>query len=79
MKQYCRYCAWLVTGNGIYCSDKNRELSETYTKSPNHCKDFEFCRFCAYTGHSYTPRPFRTRRSDGQLSFKIGDNGDITY
>ena len=28
MKQYCRYCNNLVTGNGIYCCAKNKNIAE---------------------------------------------------
>ena len=42
MKQYCRYCGYLVTGNGIYCTLKQKELSESYAKHTNKCKDFVF-------------------------------------
>lgn len=48
MKQYCRYCNNLVTGNGIWCSERQTELSEAYTKTINHCKDFEFNEIDAY-------------------------------
>lgn len=42
MKQYCRYCAYLVTGNGVYCEAKNKTLSENVAKHTNKCKLFEF-------------------------------------
>lgn len=41
MKQYCRYCAHLTTGNGIWCDKRHREYSESYAKSTNNCGDFE--------------------------------------
>lgn len=41
MKQYCRYCAHLTTGNGIYCEKRKRTYSESYAKSTNNCGDFE--------------------------------------
>lgn len=42
MKQYCRYCNNLVTGNGTYCTAKNKEMRDSTAKSANHCKEFEF-------------------------------------
>jgi hypothetical protein len=48
MKQYCRYCSHLCTGNGIWCDAKQKILSESTTKSVNHCKDFDFCEIDAY-------------------------------
>ena len=42
MKQYCRYCTNLVTGNGIYCTEKNITMRESTAKSVNHCESFEF-------------------------------------
>lgn len=32
MKQYCRYCCNLVTGNGICCTEKEQEISEAAKK-----------------------------------------------
>ena len=60
MAQYCRYCGYLVTGNGIYCEAKEKELSEAYTKGVNHCKSFDFCSMDAYDlGKFYQPRQKR--------------------
>lgn len=36
MRQYCRYCNNLVTGNGIYCCAKNKNIAESTAKSVNH-------------------------------------------
>lgn len=40
MAQYCRYCSFLVTGNGIYCTELNKEISEKYAKRVNKCNSF---------------------------------------
>lgn len=48
MKQYCRYCAYLVTGNGTYCEAHEKELSDSYAKRANSCKDFDFCEMDAF-------------------------------
>ena len=53
MKQYCRYCAYLVTGNGTYCEAHEKELSDNYAKRANTCKDFSFCRIDAYGERDY--------------------------
>ena len=42
MKQYCRYCSHICTGNGIWCDEKKKTLSESTAKSVNHCKQFDF-------------------------------------
>lgn len=41
MKQYCRYCQSLTTGNGIWCEKHQRTYSEKYAKTMNNCGDFE--------------------------------------
>ena len=65
MKQYCRYCAYLVTGNGTYCQAHEKELSDSYAKRANSCKDFDFCEMDAYCETSgYEPR---NRRSNKKL------------
>ena len=50
MKQYCRYCAYLHVNNFPYCDVKEKELSENYTKSVNHCEEFQFNEVDAYGG-----------------------------
>lgn len=42
MKQYCRYCCYLVTGNGIYCEKRENTLSESAAKAANKCRDFSY-------------------------------------
>lgn len=71
MAQYCRYCAELVVGNGIYCSAKNKELSEVYTKRVNFCKYFALCEFDAYVlDKKYQPRPKREKAPLKQISIE---------
>lgn len=65
MAQYCRYCSELVTGNGIYCQAKNKELSEEYTKRVNRCSQFDFLSLDAYSDRTYQPR--RKRKEKAQL------------
>lgn len=65
MKQYCRYCIHLHTGNGIWCDEKEKELSERTAKTVNHCKQFDFCGMDAFMENTegYKPRqPYKTRQ-----------------
>ena len=48
MAQYCRYCNNLVTGNGIYCTAKNKTMAESTAKTTNNCKLFIFNRMDAF-------------------------------
>ena len=61
MAQYCRYCNNLVTGNGTYCTFHMKELSDSYAKRTNKCKDFEFNPIDAYGENEkgYTPRKIK--------------------
>lgn len=69
-KQYCRYCTHLVTGNGIYCSAKNKEMAESTAKSVNHCKDFEFNSIDAFfETDGYKPRKAKEIVSTEQMRF----------
>lgn len=58
MKQYCRYCAYLTTGNGIWCEKRKREYSESYAKSTNNCGDFQLNVIDAFfeNDKSYQPK-----------------------
>ena len=72
-KQYCRYCNNLVTGNGIYCTEREKELSEAYTKTPNRCKFFEFNEIDAYgSDKPYKPRKIKedTEHEQFRLEFE---------
>ena len=79
MKQYCRYCVYLCTGNGANWCDVHQECrSESSCKKPNNCKDFTFCdcepEFQDAFGENikgYHPRGERTPRKkqcDGQIN-----------
>lgn len=73
MKQYCRYCCYLCTGNGIWCDEQSREISEAAAKSPNKCHSFAFTPIDAFGNEKeYTPRkPKKTssgKQCDGQMS-----------
>ena len=71
MKQYCRYCTYLVTGNGIWCSVKKKPMSESTAKSINYCADFEFNEIDSFgETDGYKPR-MRTESDYQQLSFDM--------
>lgn len=68
MNQYCRYCAWLVTGNGIYCSELNKEMSEVRAKGVNQCKTFKFNPIDAFgLDKTYRPQEVKNKHCDGQM------------
>lgn len=76
MKQYCRYCAELVAGNGIYCGAHQKEMSEAKTKCPNHCQDFVFVNIDAYGETSgYKPRRKKEKQCEGQIKLPGLEDG----
>lgn len=59
MKQYCRYCAYCISDDLVYCSKQKRVISESKAKSVNKCKDFKFNEIDALGGDLnkiYKPR-----------------------
>lgn len=72
MTQRCRYCQYLVTGNGIYCTKRNREYSEQYAKSTNNCGDFELNVIDAFgeNERGYQPRESKPQVDDRQITFE---------
>lgn len=69
--QYCRYCSFLVTGNGIWCTCHEKELSEKYIKHTNTCKDFALSPLGDVdTGRKYRPHTVsHSKKIDGQMDF----------
>ncbi len=73
MKQYCRYCGYMVAGNGNYCRKQERTMSDAAAKSVNRCHDFAFNPIDAFGENEkgYRPRseknPQKTQ-CDGQMS-----------
>ena len=71
MKQYCRYCVYLVVNNAPYCHIKDEVKTEYSCKRPNHCKDFTFAdcednlQDAFGETHGYKPRE---KQCDGQIS-----------
>lgn len=83
MRQYCRYCNSLVTGNGIYCTFLDKERTEASTMVVNHCKHFEFNEIDAYNmDHKYHPKRQMPRDSantqiEGQMSIEDYPEGGV--
>lgn len=75
MAQYCRYCRFLVTGNGIYCTKRSREYSEQYAKSTNNCGDFELNVVDAFFENEkgYQPREQKQTVDDNQITWNEYD------
>lgn len=75
MKQYCRYCSWLVYGDVPYCRKDERVLSEAYAKRVNTCKDFDLNPIDAFGENEkgYRPRrektPEEKQIKENQVSF----------
>lgn len=69
MKQYCRYCCYLCTGNGIWCDELSKEISEASAKSQNRCHSFAYNPIDAFgLDKEYTPRKPKKKQCDGQIS-----------
>lgn len=73
MKQYCRYCGYLVTGNGIWCRRQEREVSEAAAKSTNRCHDFAYNPIDAFGENKkgYIPRAPREKKKKSELQGQI--------
>ena len=73
IKQYCRYCTHLVTGNGIYCTIKNKVIAESTAKSLNHCKEFDFNSIDAFfETDGYKPRKAKETVNTEQM--RLGES-----
>ena len=66
MAKYCRYCSWFVTGNGDYCTLKEKELSSTYAKRTNQCADFSLNPIDAYGENLNGYQPRKPKRKYGE-------------
>lgn len=65
MRQYCRYCANFVTGNGDWCEELKKEVGESAAKRPNKCKSFLFCEIDAFNlNRKYKSRGEEMRQSE---------------
>lgn len=64
MRQYCRYCANFVTGNGDWCEELKKEVGESAARRPNKCRVFEFNEIDAFDlNRTYKPRGEGMRQS----------------
>lgn len=68
MKQYCRYCSFLATGNGIYCTELNKEIRESTAKRVNNCEHFDLNPIDAFYENERGYKPRKMKENDGQLS-----------
>lgn len=75
MKQYCRYCSYLVYGDVPYCEKQERTMSEGSAKRANTCKDFDLNPIDAFGENEkgYQPRrektPEEKQIKENQVSF----------
>lgn len=77
MKQYCRHCAFCFEGDGYFCSDKEKPLTESKIKKVNNCPDFALSELGdVITGKAYKPRVKTGEHYEGQLSFEDMVNGN---
>lgn len=74
MKQYCRYCCYLVVGDANYCSIQDKTMSEATAKSVNRCHNFALNPVDAFGENE---NGYRTRRPDRQKKKEQCD-GQIT-
>lgn len=70
MKQYCRYCAWMVVGDTNYCQQREETIKDSTAKSPNRCHDFTYNPIDAFGENEkgYQPRKPKKEQCDGQMS-----------
>lgn len=75
MKQYCRYCCYLVCGDAVYCTERQFTMSDAAAKSLNRCHDFTFNPIDAFGENEkgYSPRKPRKKQCDGQMSLFSGE------
>jgi hypothetical protein len=81
LKQYCRYCNYLQAGNGIWCEFKRKEVSESYAKHTNNCKDFLLNPIDAFAENQneYKPRERpQKRRTNSNTEFEQLSFDDLT-
>lgn len=73
MIQYCRYCCYLDTGNGIWCDLLEKEMSESAAKSVNRCPNFAFNPMDSFFENEkgYRPRVEKKEQCDGQLKLEV--------
>lgn len=56
-KQYCRYCAFCIDGDALYCTEHEKVLTSAGIRRANNCPDFALSDLGdVETGKPYTPR-----------------------
>lgn len=73
MKQYCRYCCYLTTGNGVYCGKRKQIISEATAKAQNNCHDFAYNPIDAFMENEkgYQPRQPKKKQCDEQIKLEV--------
>ena len=65
MKQYCRYCAFCISGDCYYCTDHEEVLSDSKIRRVNHCVDFALSDLGDVdSGKHY--QPMKQRKAEGE-------------
>lgn len=65
MTQYCRYCAFCIDGNALYCTSREKVLSHEQIRRANKCADFALSDLGdVETGRTYRPRRKRTEQPE---------------
>ena len=71
MKQYCRYCAHAIEGDGVYCNLLEKVISESNAKRQNHCKSFDFIEIDVFDPeHIYKPKTKKDKKFEQLSLFK---------
>lgn len=68
--QYCRYCAFCIEGDSVYCTNYDTLMTEKAAKQVNHCKAFALSDAGdIFTGRKYVPRKSKPIEPDviGQM------------
>lgn len=74
MSQYCRYCAFCIEGDALYCTDHEKVLTDKQVRMSNRCEDFALSELGdIFTGRPYKPRTGKPLTSyDGSEQLEIG-------
>lgn len=71
MKQYCRYCAYLVYADRCYCEVKRECLKYDSCKRVNKCKHFELNPVDALCENPNEYKPRATFPKKQQICFEL--------
>lgn len=72
VKQYCRYCSWLIYGDAPYCMAKDLVKTDASIRRVIVCPEFALSPLGdVETGKMYHPRQERKQGAmDGQISME---------